>query len=101
MRLAVLLLALWTPAAWSMSPVKCSMVADAIFMLIQGQQVQLPPEFRPYVLAAGKFYGESADKEAYTHSTTFFMECLRTGGDVSKMYDPRHLTDPTKKFSGA
>jgi hypothetical protein len=101
MRLAVLLFALWTPAAWSMTPVKCSQIADVIHALISGRQLQVPAEMHPYIQAAAKYFSESGDKDPYTHSTVFFMECIRTGANLERMYEKRHLVDPTKKFVGA
>ena len=100
MRLIALMIGLWVPAAWAMSPAKCSMVADAIFVLVRGERIPLPADFHPYILAAGKFYAEAGEKDPYYHSTTFFLECMRTEGDVSKMYDPRFLVNPMKKFQG-
>jgi hypothetical protein len=84
-----------------MSPVKCAMVADMLYMLIRGQALSIPEEYYPYLEAAAAHYVTSGKKEPYYHSTTFFLECIRTRGDVSRMYDPRHLVDPTKNFVSA
>lgn len=76
------------------------MTADLIHMLISGERVKIPPEVQPYVVAAHEFFSVSKNQDAYYHSTIFFMECLRTGGDVKKMYDPKYLVDPTKSVVG-
>jgi hypothetical protein len=83
-------------AAAPMSAIQCAMTADALFVLIQGQQIALPEWMHPMLRRAAEHYRANQQKEPYWHSTTLLLECLRTGGVADEMYDPRRMADPEK-----
>jgi hypothetical protein len=93
---AVLTLTGTAQAAPPLTPIQCAMSADTLFVLIQGQQVPVPEFMHPMLRKAAEFYRANSAKEPYWHSTTLLMECLRTGGVASEMYDPRRMADPDK-----
>jgi hypothetical protein len=101
MKLAPLLLAagLAMPASAAVTPVTCSQLADVLYALLHGQPVRFPDEFRPYLVKAAEHWQSHQTRPAYYHSTVLFMECLRTGGSVSEMYDERRIVDPEQPFS--
>jgi hypothetical protein len=83
-------------AAKPFTPVDCAKMADILFMYIKGQPVPYPEEYKHVLMRAAEFYERAPERDAYFHSTTLFLECIRTNGDPKSMYDPRHLFDPEK-----
>ena len=83
--------------ASALTPIQCSQSSDMLFALLSGQRFPVP-EFAQPVLrrAIEHVQANQHQDEPYWHSTMLFMECLRTQGDIDRMYDPRHVIDPSK-----
>jgi hypothetical protein len=82
--------------AGKLPPIACAQVADALYMLIHGQPVQLPDWMRPFLVKAAEHYQKNPGKDPYWHSTRLLLECLRTNGDLEDMYHPSKMQDPAK-----
>jgi hypothetical protein len=97
MRFLLSALLLLPASSHAVTPVQCSQMADVLYALINGQQPRFPAEFQPFLMKAAEDYNKNPGRDPYYYSTRLFMECLRTNGDLARMYDPRHLVDPEKQ----
>jgi hypothetical protein len=79
------------------TPIQCSQAADMLHAILNGQRFDVPAFAIPLLeKAAEHVMANQGQRDPYWHSTVLFMECLRTGGDVAKMYDPRFVVDPSR-----
>lgn len=98
---AVLLSVSGAAQADRVPPIGCAQVADALYMLISGQQIPVPEWMRPMLIKAAQHYQANAGRDPYWHSTRLLLECLRTNGNPMEMYDPVKMQDPAKVPTGA
>jgi hypothetical protein len=89
----------------AVTPIDCAQMADGIYALVKnanagGGPIPVPRSFEPYVKKANEFYMASDKNDPYFHSTTFLLECIRTNGDVNKMYDKKYMVDPEGDLGG-
>jgi hypothetical protein len=91
------LLVLPIHAQAALTPMQCSQVSDMLYALLAGQRFPVP-EWSEAVLrrAIDHTRANQHQQDPYWHSTTLFLECVRTGGQVDQMYDAKKMTDPTK-----
>jgi hypothetical protein len=81
----------------SVTPIQCAQTADMLYAILGGQRFEVPGFAIPMLERAfDHVKANQGQRDPYWHSTVLLMECLRTGGDVAKMYDPRFVVDPSK-----